>query len=583
MHTTDSLAEELTARLDSWANNRDMDYRRRWDEYYRLWRGIWAPEDMERNSERSHVIMPTTQQAIESSVAEIEEAIFGRESWLQTGIPILDDLLIADFWRERSNISEAFLLGAIYGTCIGKISVIQDGNKRPVTSIQALDPAEFIVDPSAETIDDSMGLGHKFYLPRWIVERRMRDGLYRQITLDAASQSLQRRTGESQPIDSDYIELYEWHGLVPAAELEARERTDKLKDAAIGEDELVEAVCTVANGEHVLRCEVNELEDRPYVVAQWDTVPRRIWGRGIAEKVYWPQKALDSEMRSRIDALAYSVAPMMAVSSSQVPRSERFEVRPGRNIFMRGDVRTGMAPVGFPPPDPQTYNQSMELQRMIEVASGQPQVSNPLSGDVSRTTNANVSSVMAGTVKRSRKTVANISRDFIAPMVRKVALRMHALDPEMYPELVGTPKIVSGLGILQREFEVQQLSGLMQSLPDSPAKLELLRLIIEGSSITEKSRVMEAIDGFIEQLQNPQEEPPSPETEVQLLKLQEDKAEREARMQLETAKLRAQVNKDENAFKLSMLKLSLDTEVAESNMELNGAKVDKLEGESVND
>ena len=56
------------------------------EEYYRLWRGIWAAQDMETaKSERSSriIISPALQQAVESSVAEIEEATFGRGKYFE--------------------------------------------------------------------------------------------------------------------------------------------------------------------------------------------------------------------------------------------------------------------------------------------------------------------------------------------------------------------------------------------------------------------------------------------------------------------------------------------------------------------
>ena len=53
----------------------------RFEEYYRLWRGMWDPADSERRSERSRIISPALQQAVESNVAELEEATFGRGKW----------------------------------------------------------------------------------------------------------------------------------------------------------------------------------------------------------------------------------------------------------------------------------------------------------------------------------------------------------------------------------------------------------------------------------------------------------------------------------------------------------------------
>ena len=84
----DSLEGWVINKCDKWRDHFDSNYEERFDEYYRLWRGIWAKEDSLRNSERSRIISPALQQAVESSVAEVEEATFGRGTFFD----IKDDL-----------------------------------------------------------------------------------------------------------------------------------------------------------------------------------------------------------------------------------------------------------------------------------------------------------------------------------------------------------------------------------------------------------------------------------------------------------------------------------------------------------
>ena len=73
---------ELTAfvvqHCDRWRDNRDQNYLEDWLEYERIFRGVWASEDRTRESERSRLISPATQQAVETRHAEIMEAIFGQ-------------------------------------------------------------------------------------------------------------------------------------------------------------------------------------------------------------------------------------------------------------------------------------------------------------------------------------------------------------------------------------------------------------------------------------------------------------------------------------------------------------------------
>ena len=119
--------------MHGWRNHRSQNYTAKWDEYYRIWRGIWDSSDRTRTSERSRIIAPATQQAVESSVAELEEATFGRGKWFDIQDDMLDadnseaeyirNLLQEDLEKTgcKDAISEVFLNGAIYGTGIAKI------------------------------------------------------------------------------------------------------------------------------------------------------------------------------------------------------------------------------------------------------------------------------------------------------------------------------------------------------------------------------------------------------------------------------------------------------------------------------
>ena len=61
-------------KCDHWRDHFTNNYEEKFDEYNRLWRGHFSAEDKTRNSERSQIISPALQQAVESAVAEIEEA-----------------------------------------------------------------------------------------------------------------------------------------------------------------------------------------------------------------------------------------------------------------------------------------------------------------------------------------------------------------------------------------------------------------------------------------------------------------------------------------------------------------------------
>src|SRR6056300_1824027 len=74
----ETLESWVMEKCREWRDHYESNYENKFDEYYRLWRGIFSSEDRNRDSERSQIISPALQQAVEPSVAEIEEATFGR-------------------------------------------------------------------------------------------------------------------------------------------------------------------------------------------------------------------------------------------------------------------------------------------------------------------------------------------------------------------------------------------------------------------------------------------------------------------------------------------------------------------------
>ncbi len=77
-NTTSALADWVLGRCEQWRAHKEGNYIEDWDRYERLWRGIWDGADSTRDTERSKIVTPMLQQAIETFSAEIDEAIFGR-------------------------------------------------------------------------------------------------------------------------------------------------------------------------------------------------------------------------------------------------------------------------------------------------------------------------------------------------------------------------------------------------------------------------------------------------------------------------------------------------------------------------
>ena len=519
-----ALAGWLNHRLETWRTHRDMNYIPQWDEYYRLWRGIWLQEDRTRQSEKSRLIAPALQQAIESSVAELEEATFGRGKWFDIQDDMLDqdpsdaeyvrNLLQEDLEKTgcKDAVCEVFLNSAIYGTGIGKIVVDQTIEKAPAevpvagtltttrqlveypsidVRVEPISPKEFLIDPSANSIDEALGVAHEVIKPRYHVVEGIRSGIYRDVPLDGDYQTV--KFGYDPEIksndESDSVKITEYWGLVPKRFLKASKDKDDFEYTK--SDELVEAVVTICNDEHILRVEENAfmMEDRPFISYQHDIVPNKFWGRGVAEKGYNPQKALDAEMRARIDSLALTTTPMMAADATRLPRGIKFEVRPGKTVLTNGNPRDAIMPLDMGTTDPSTFNQVASLQNMIQMGTGSADT-----GSAQNDTASGMSMMQSAAIKRQKRTLMNFQNTFLIPMINKCMWRKIQFDVDRYP--VSDYKFIpySTMGIMAKELEMTQMVQMLQAIPkDSPAFNVILLAMFQNSSIHNRDQIVNAL------------------------------------------------------------------------------------------
>jgi len=520
-----ALAGWLNHRLETWRTHRDMNYTQIWDEYYRLWRGIWSAEDRTRQSEKSRIIAPALQQAIESSVAELEEATFTRGKWFD----IMDDMLdqdpsdaeyIRNLLQEdlektgvKDAICEVFLNASIYGTGIGKIVVDQTIEKAPAevpvagtltttrqlveypsidVRIEPISPKEFLIDPSANSIDEALGVAHEVIKPRYHVVEGIRSGIYRDVPLDGDYQTTRiSYDPETKSADeSDSVKITEYWGKVPRRFLKESVDKDDFEYDKSDSNELVEAVVTICNDEHILRVEENAfmMEDRPFISYQHDIVPNKFWGRGVAEKAYNCQKALDAEMRARIDSLALTTTPMMAADATRIPRGNKFSVRPGKTVLTNGNPRDAIMPLDMGTTDQSTFMQVQSLQNMIQMGTGS------LDTNTQNDTASGMSMMQSASIKRQKRTLMNFQNTFLIPMVNKAMWRKIQFDVDRYP--VSDYKFIpySTMGIMAKELEMQQMVQMLQSIPkDSPAFNVILLALFQNSSIHNRDQIVNAL------------------------------------------------------------------------------------------
>ena len=519
-----ALAGWLNHRLESWRTHRDTNYVQKWDEYYRLWRGIWLQEDRTRSSEKSRIIAPALQQAVESSVAELEEATFGRGKWFDIQDDMLDqnpqdaeyvrNLLQEDLEKTgcKDAICEVFLNSAIYGTGIGKIVVEQSIERTPAevpvegtttttrqlveypsidVRVEPISPKEFLMDPSANTINEALGVAHEVIKPRYHVVEGILSGIYRDVPLDGSydTVSFGYDPEMKQADESDSVKITEYWGKVPKRFLKPSKDKDDFEYSK--KDELVEAVVTICNDEHILRVEQNLfiMEDRPFVSYQHDVVPNKFWGRGVSEKAYNAQKALDAEMRARIDSLALTTTPMMAADATRLPRGVKFEVRPGKTVLTNGNPRDAIMPLDMGTTDPSTFDQVNSLQAMIQMGTG---TSDAVSGD--RATASGMSMQQSAAIKRQKRTLMNFQNTFLVPLIQKAMWRKIQFDVDRYP--VNDYKFIpySTMGIMAKELEMSQMVQMLQSIPaDSPAFDVILLALFQNSSIHNRDQIVQSL------------------------------------------------------------------------------------------
>jgi len=527
------LEQWVMHKCNQWRDHYEANYQEKFDEYYRLWRGIWAEEDSMRASERSRIISPALQQAVESAVAEVEEATFGRGKWFDIKDDLMDqqpqdiqflrNQLDEDFKfvSARKSIAEAVLNAAVFGTGIAEIVAEEEVELTPATqpimegAMQAVGvmakartlfkvkpvlPQNFLIDPVATTVKEALGVAIDEYVPLHQVHIAQENGIYDpdvEVGTDAVDSDLEPDQDLTYYTD-DKVRLTKYYGLVPRDLFNSAKTSDEDEETSGDEDqsEYVEAIVVIANGGTLLKAEENPymMGDRPVIAFPWDIVPGRFWGRGICEKGYNAQKALDTELRARIDALALTVHPMMAVDASRLPRGAKLEVRPGKAILTNGNPAEILQPFNFGQLDPTTFNQSATLQQMVQMATGAIDaagIPGSINGD---STAAGISMSLGAIIKRHKRTLINFQESFLIPMVEKVAYRYMQFDPERYPAKDFKFTASSSLGIIAREYEVTQLVQLLQTMsPESPMYPMLIESIVDNMNLSNREQIIQGL------------------------------------------------------------------------------------------
>ena len=581
--------------------SRDSAYKAKWDEYYRVWRGRWSPESRTRASERSRLVSPATQTAVDIKLADIIDAILSREQWFDIPDDIADqqkedairarDQLREDLYKDGivDFIAEVLVNAALYGQLSAKIvtDVKQEAKpqrvkgrlvrayiERAAVYPVAIEPGQLVWDMSGPTKTDAMlGIAHEFRLGLHTIRQRQADGVYLPGNIgpaqDEKSTTERAEVNENPQNQEDSAFITEYHGLVPKRML-AKMRAGTAGAAGldiilegVGEHDMVEAIVTIANEGELLRAIPNPsvMDDRAIVSTQYDKVPNRFIGRGDVEKAFNAQKGLDTELRARADTLAWTNNPMMAGDMTRMSPKQDLNVWPGKFFGTRGPPTEILTEFRFGDVGASTFHQTAEYERMVAQSTGAHD-STTLRAGVRDESSMGSGIAASGMIKRSKRTMFAIE-EFLNTLLRRIMWRKMQFDPTRYPEDFDF-QVKGTIGILAREVEMAHMTQMLQYAPEgSPPQLVLFKALFEQSASPAKAEMVKAVDAMLQ---------PDPKKQ-QMAELMQ---------QLALAEQQAKIQKTQAEAILAMSKAGVagaDTQLKQiqAQMETTSARVKQLE------
>lgn len=524
----DDLVQFIIDHTDQWRQYRNQNFLEDWEKYERIFRSQWSEKERERQSERSKLISPATQQAIETRHAEFMEAVFGQGEYFDikddvedkngsVDVEQLKKRLYEDFGKDkiRKSIDQIALMGEIYGTGIGEIVVEEKTEYYPMqvpldqtqsaygsgertrvcVKLVPVNPKNFLHDPNGTSIDDCMGVAVERVVGIQKIAQGIESGRYFNVDLASfVSKDEVEINTENVKYEAHRVPILTYYGLVPGEYLleDGVETLEGINDSEVEEySGMVEAIVVITADGVLLKAEKNPymMQDRPILSYQADTVPNRLLGRGTAEKAMMMQSAVDTSMRLHFDSMALVAAPMIGLDATRIPRGMKFEVKPGKAMMFNGPPGDAMAPLKFGSESGQSMATSKEFERMLLMATATVDSAGTPT-QVARDTNMDMAT--ATMIKKYKRVLVNFQEDFLIPFIYKAAWRYMQFSPERYPAVDVKFCPLATLGIIAREYEQKQLAFLIQTLgAQSPLTPILMQGIVKNSSLTNREEMLE--------------------------------------------------------------------------------------------
>ena len=236
-------------------------------------------------------------------------------------------------------------------------------------------------------------------------------------------------------------------------------------------------------------------------------------------------------------------------------------------ILTNGSPSEILYPFKFGQTDGNAAQTAQNFERMLLQATGTVD-SAGMPSNVPRDAGAGgMSMAMAGIIKKYKRTLTNFQEDFMIPFIQKAAYRYMQFDPERYPSVDMNFVPTATLGVLAREFEQQQLIGLLQTLgPNTPVLPLILKGILQNSSLSNRGELIDALTKM--SMPDPQQQQAAQQQQqIQMALVQAELADKQSKAQKQSAEAQKALVDAQTAPQIAQAKIigALSTNLNENN------------------
>jgi len=317
----------------------------------------------------------------------------------------------------------------------------------------------------------------------------------------------------------------------------------------------------------------------PYCSAPCFSLPGRFYAQSIADVQEGNQRYIEDLLNGRVDQQALNLFPPRAVKRGALmtPRQQRWG--PGA-LYQLGDSKD-IQSLAAPQVHTNIYPELEYIERMSAKRTGIPELNQPRSGNISRTTSG-VQAQQSGALTRMQFLVKNFEDYLIIPALYKMR-KMFQFHTEMFQQVPAFNRdsgqfysipahlfqhplrfrVLASSKMLSQQRLLQMFPPLAQTLLSGPFQSELMRTgkTIDFEALfqllkdaTGVSRRYTLVRDLSEEEKKASQEPP-PEVQAEQQKAQQDA---QVRLQMGQMKVESQKSKNEADIQRELIKKQPD-------------------------